>query len=536
MKGVVAAPQPAAAELGAKVLEEGGNAFDAAVAAGFMQMVTDPFMCGLGGWGSATVYEAKTGKFEHIGFWARIGEKMRPDMWVDDLKGFTDLWRFPLFDDHRSLRGYSSIMTPGTVAGFGDIHSRYATKPWAELLAPSIAVSRDGFAIPEYVAEHVRSPMLPELPHPKDKYAVNDAARALFHNSDGYMLETGHAYRNPDQARSLQRIAENGPQAFYTGGLADEILADFEANGAFVTREDMANYRSVIEQPLKIDYRGYEIASAAVPGGGLLTLQILNVLEQFDLSKMEHNGPEHGFIVAAALAWAGVTRGNHLADPQFNEVPVEKLLSKEYAAEIADRIRQHELPDRKKLNKPGFTTHISVMDEEGNCVSITHTLTTCAGIVVPGTGFTWNNCVSLMDPIPGRPNSFEPGKARASAISPSVILKHGEPWAVVGAPGGWSISSAVSQAISNMIDFGMSPVEAVSAPRFHSEGDPVYCELRVPQRTVEELQRRGMNVQQSLRNYERTFAKVQIAAQINGVYSGASDPRKDGGAVAIARQ
>lgn len=376
--------------------------------------------------------------------------------------------------------------------------------------------------------------MLPELPHPREKYAVNDAARALFHGPTGYMIETGEFYRNPDQARSLERIAEHGPREFYTGALADEIMTDFEANGAFVTREDMANYRPVTEPPLRIDYRGYEVVSSAVPGGGLLMLQILNVLEQFDLASMEHNGPEHGFIVAAALAWAGVTRGHHLADPQFAEVPTEKLLSKEHAQEIAGRIRRGELPDRKKLNKPGFTTHISVMDEEGNSVSITHTLTTCAGIVVPGTGFTWNNCVSLMDPIPGRPNSYDPGKARASAISPSIIMKDGQPWAVVGAPGGWSISSAVSQAISNMIDFGMTPVEAVNAPRFHSEGDPVYCELRVPQRTVEELRRRGMNVQQSLRNYERTFAKVQIAARMDGVFKGASDPRKDGGAVAIA--
>jgi gamma-glutamyltranspeptidase/glutathione hydrolase len=534
VKGIVAAPQPIAAEVGANVMEAGGNAFDAAVAAGFVQMVADPFMCGLGGWGSATIYEAKTGKFEHIGFWARIGSKMRPDIWVDDIKGFTDLWRFPLFDDHRNLRGYTSIMTPGTIAGFGEIHSRYATRPWAELLAPSIRLSREGYEVPEFVAEHVRAPMLPELPHPREKYAVNDAARALFHGPTGYMIETGEFYRNPDQARSLERIAEHGPREFYTGALADEIMTDFEANGAFVTREDMANYRPVTEPPLRIDYRGYEVVSSAVPGGGLLMLQILNVLEQFDLASMEPNGPEHGFIVAAALAWAGVTRGHHLADPQFAEVPTEKLLSKEHAQEIAGRIRRGELPDRKKLNKPGFTTHISVMDEEGNSVSITHTLTTCAGIVVPGTGFTWNNCVSLMDPIPGRPNSYDPGKARASAISPSIIMKDGQPWAVVGAPGGWSISSAVSQAISNMIDFGMTPVEAVNAPRFHSEGDPVYCELRVPQRTVEELRRRGMNVQQSLRNYERTFAKVQIAARMDGVFKGASDPRKDGGAVAIA--
>ncbi len=535
MKGVVVAPQPAAVELGVEVLEAGGNACDAAVAAGFMQMVSDPFMCGLGGWGSATVYQAATGTFEHIGFWPRIGSKMRPDIWVDDVRGFTDLWRFALFDDHRNLRDYTSIMTPGTVAGFGELHRRYATRPWAELLRPSIELSEAGYLVPEYVAEHVRKPMLPELPHPREKYAYNEAAKALFHGSTGDMMETGHAYRNPDQARALQSIADHGADEFYTGGLADVIMADFEANGAFVTREDLATYRPVVEPPLKTTYRGYEVHSSAVPGGGLLTLQVLNVLENFDLASLDHSGPEHGFIVAAALAWVGVTRGNHLADPQFAHVDVERLLSKEYAAEIAAKIRRGELPDRKQLNKPGFTTHISVMDELGNCVSITHTLTTCAGIVVPGTGFTWNNCVSLMDPLPGRPNSYEPGKARASAISPSVIMKDGAPWVVIGAPGGWSISSAVSQAISNLIDFGMSPVEAADAPRFHSEGTPVYCELRVPRRTVEALKARGMNVERSLRNYERTFAKVQIAMSENGSFRGGSDPRKDGGAVGIAR-
>lgn len=535
MKGIVVAPQPVAVELGVEVLESGGTAFDAAIAAGFMQMVADPFMCGLGGWGSGTVYQAATGTFEHIGFWPRIGAKMRPDMWVNDVKGFTDLWRFPLFEDHRNLRDYTSIMTPGTVSGFGEIHRRYATRPWEELLRPSIELSERGYLVPEFVAEHVRKPMLPEIPHPREKYAYNQAAKDLFHGPTGDMMDTSHPYRNPDQARSLERIARHGPEEFYTGGLAEEIIADFEANGAFVTREDLAGYRSVIEPPLTGTYRGHQIASSAVPGGGLLTLQILNVLEHFDIGAMDHSGPEHGFIVAAALAWAGVTRGNHLADPAFAHVPVEELLSKEYAADIAARIRRGELPDRKKLNKPGFTTHISVMDEAGNCVSITHTLTTCAGIVVPGTGFTWNNCVSLMDPIPGRPNSYEPGKARASAISPSIILKDGKPWVVIGAPGGWSISSAVSQAISNIIDFGMSPVEAADAPRFHSEGDPVYCELRVPQKTVAALSAKGMNVQQSLKNYERTFAKVQIAMYDDGRFRGGSDPRKDGGAVGIAR-
>ncbi len=535
MKGVVTAPQPLAVELGAQVLEQGGNAFDAVIAAGFMQMVMDPFMCGLGGWGAATVYDASTGKFAHHGFWPRIGSGMRPDMWEKDVRGFTDLWRFPIFDDHRNLRGYTSIMTPGTVAGFGELHRLYATRDWASLLEPAAAKSEAGYLMPEYVAMRVRKPMLPELPHPREKYAWNDEARRLFHGPDAFMKETGEPYANPDQARSIRQLAANGYRDFYDGELAETIIADFERNGAFVTREDLAGYQVAHEEPLRITYRGHEIASAAVPGGGLLLLQILKVLERFDLSRLEHNGPEHAFIVGAALAWAGVTRGNHLTDPAFSPVPVQELLSDEYCDGIAERIRRHELPDRKKLNKPGYTTHISVMDELGNCVSITHTLTTCAGIVVPGTGFTWNNCVSLMDPIPGRPNSYEPGKARASAVSPSIIFRDGRPWVTIGAPGGWSISSAVSQAISNLIDFGMSPIEAVEVTRLHSEGDPVYVENRMPQRTIEHLRAKGMNVNQALQNFGTGFAKVQIAMHDGGRFRGASDPRGDSGAVAIAR-
>ena len=488
MRGIVVAPQPVAAELGAKVLEDGGNAFDAAIAASFMQMVADPFMCGLGGWGSGVLYRAETDTFESIGFWARIGSKMRPDMWKDDIKGFTDIWRFALFEDHRNLIGYTSIMTPGTVAGFADIHKRYATRPWAELLQPSIDLSDEGFHVPEQMAQHYRQLFMPGLPEPRDKYAYNPAARALFRNESGEELkERGEFYRNPDQARTLERLASNGPEDFYTGEIADVIIRDFEANGAFVTREDLANYRPVVEPTLDSTYRGYDVASTALPGGGLLLLQILNTLEQFDLASMEHNGPEHAFIVGGALAWAGVTRGNHLADPAYREVPVDKLLSKEHAADIAARLRRNELPDQVQLNRPGYTTHISIMDEIGNCASITHTLTTCAGVVVPGTGFTWNNCVSLMDPIPGRPNSYEPGKARASAIAATMVTRDGRPWIVLGAPGGWSVTSAVAQCISNIIDFGMSPAEAAGAARFHSEGNPVYCEARVPARTVAAL-------------------------------------------------
>lgn len=535
MKGIVVAPQPAAVETGAEVLERGGNAFDAAVAAGFMQMVTDPFMCGLGGWGAATLYLAETGTFEHIGFWPRIGSGMYPEMWVDDVEGYTDIWRFALFSDRRNMIGYQSIMTPGTVAGFDQIHRRHATRSLAELIAPSIEMSREGFEVPEYVASRGHQPSLPGMPHPRDKYASTPAARALFHNQEGELKRTGEYYVNPDQAATLERLAAHGADDFYRGELADVIVADFAGNGAFVTRQDLAEYSPVIEPPLTTTYRGLEVASAAVPGGGLLTLQALNILEQFDVASLEHGSADHAYLVGAVLSWIGVTRGNHLTDPAFNPVPIDELMSEEHAGRIADRIRRGELPDRRALNMPGYTTHVSIMDAAGNCASITHTLTTCSGVVIPGTGFTWNDCVSLMDPEPGRPNSYVPGKARASAVSPTIILRDGDPWIVIGAPGGWSISSAVAQTISNIVDFGMSPVEAVSAPRLHSEGRPVYAELRVPRRVVGELRRRGMEVVHSNHNYEPAFASVQVAMAENGVFRGGADPRRLSGAVAIAR-
>lgn len=533
MRGVLVAPQPAAVEVGAWVLEGGGNAFDAAVAAGYMQMVVDPFMCGLGGWGAATLYEAETGRSTHVGFWPRIGSRMYPEIWAEDVAGYTDLWRFAIFSDHRNMVGYRSIMTPGTVAGFEEIHARGARMEFADLIAPAIEMSRNGFPVPDYMANRGHQPIIPGMPHPRDKYASTAPARALFHDERGNIKGTGDWYVNPDQSTTLQQIAREGSDTFYRGSLGDRISADLDANGAFVTRQDLADYRPVVEQPLEIDYRGSTILSSAVPGGGLLTLQVLKILERFDLAEMGHNGPEHAFTVAAALSWVGVTRGNHLADPRFYQVPVEEILSDARIGDLAGRIERRELPDRRALNMPGFTTHLSVMDEAGNCVSVTHTLTTCSGVVVPGTGFTWNDCVALMDPIPGRPNSYEPGKARASAVSPSVVLKDGAPWMVVGAPGGWSISSAVSQVISNVVDFGMSPVEAVSAPRWHSEGTPSYTELRTPRRVVEEVRALGMEVVHSNHNYEPAFASVQLAMFEDGFFRGGADPRRSSGAVAI---
>jgi len=534
MRGVVVAPEPPAAEVGAGVLAAGGNAFDAAVATAFAQTVLNPFQCGLGGWGGATVYDAESGTVEDIAFPARIGSRMRPDMWVDDLRGYTDVWSYALFDDRRNMIGYSAVMTPGTVAGLGELHARHATRPWAELLEPAIALSEDGFDWPEYVAMYCRMPYLPELPHPAEKYCATPAARALFMRSDGSMLERGDRYRNPDQAETLRAISRSGAEELYTGAIAEAVAQDFDRNGAFVTRDDLAGYRARLAEPLEGSYRGLRVSTSNLPAGGIILLQLLKVLERFDLARLEHNGPRHGFLLSAALAWAGVTRFRYLSDPEHGEIPVDELLSDAQADRIAAKIEQGLLPDAVALGKPGGTTQLTVVDEAGNCVSLTHTLTSCSGVVVPGTGFTWNDCVALMDPTPGRPNSYVPGRARASALATTLVFRHGTPWLVLGAPGGWSITSAVAQVLSNIVDFEMSPVEAVVAPRFHSEGSPVFCEGRVPERTVGALRDQGVPVERSLHNYHASFARPQVVMLTEGTYRAACDPRSDGGTAIFA--
>jgi gamma-glutamyltranspeptidase/glutathione hydrolase len=531
---VVVAPEPIAAEIGADVLERGGTAFDAAVAAAFAQAVFNPFQCGLGGWGAATLYDARTGAVHDLAFPARIGSRMRPDMWVDDVVGYTDVWHYALFEDRRNMIGYTAIMTPGTVAGLGALHRRFGTLPWPELLAPAIEWSDRGFPWPEYVAMYCRAPYLPGLPHPRDKYCATPAAEALWLRPDGRMLERGDPYRNADQAATLRAIAEHGPEELYTGALADAIAADLDRNGAFVTREDLAGYRERWSAPLDGRYRGLRLATAAPPAGGVILLQMLKVLERFELGELEHNGPEHAWLVSAVLAWGGVTRFRYLADPEHSGVPVDHLLSDAHADELASRIRAGELPDVAALGKPTGTTQLTVVDEEGSCVSLTHTLTSCSGVVVPGTGFTWNDCVALMDPVPGRPNSYVPGRARASALAGTVVFRDDEPWLVIGAPGGWSITSGVLQCIVNVVDFGMTPTEAVVAPRFHSEGTPVFCEQRVPRRTVDALRRRGVPLEQSLFNYHASFSRPQLVLIEDGRCRAASDPRSDGGAAMFA--
>lgn len=529
MRGVVVCPQPRAADVGAGVLSAGGNAFDAAIATAFAQMVADPFMCGIGGMGTFQYYVAATGEHGMIDFHTRGGSGVSPGMWAGDVRGRAEISKYTQFDDFRSELGYTAIMTPGTVAGFWEAHRRLATRPWAELIEPAVRMARDGLEITPFVHEFWARPPQPGAPSGLQRLNATRECGRLFLDRDGRLLPVGALHRNPDHADTLDEIASGGADAFYRGDLGRRLADDLERNGAYVTAGDLADYRVRASAPVTGRYRGFTVASNPPPGSGVTLIQMLQILDRFELSGLVHSGAEHLRLVAAAMAAAHHDREAWLADPEFADVPVETMLSDERAEYWAARIRAGELPPRRREEPPSCTTHLSIYDEAGNAVSCTHTLGTGAGVVTPGTGFVWNNSMKLFDPEPGRPNSMAPAKARTTGMVPTMLLKDGRPFLIVGAPGGSVIISAVLQTILNVVDFGMSPVEATAMPRIHCEGGPIHAEARVQGRVVDELRGRGHEVRWSPISYDPVMSRAHAVLVDDRGWRGGADPRGGGG-------
>jgi len=536
MRGMVVAPEPRAAEVGAAVLAKGGNAFDAAVATGFAACVVDPFQAGIGGMGSCHYYHAKTGEHGHLSFHSREGSKVSPGMWEKDAAGETEISGYTLFDDHRSELGYTSIMTPGTIAGFGAIHKKFATMGWSDLMQPSMDFLRHGFSLPANVTGLFTVP----------KNVGGEAVRAaqlqkttemmkLWTKPNGSLYDAGDMYRNDDMLRTLTRIADNGPDEFYTGKLGKEIADDFERNGAFITADDLANYKVRLHDAPHIKYRGYDIYSSCAPTSGLTALQILNFLENVDLGSLEYGSAEHLNLVALSMKWAHYDREKYLGDPEFIDLPMDRLLSKDYAKDVQGHIMRGEGPPPNKTFKAEGTTHVTIWDEEGNVVTMTHSLVVSSGVVTPGLGFPYNNSMKLAGVSKHGPNALAPGKARNVGICPTIIFKDGKFVYAAGAPGGSVIISAVVQSLMNILHFDMNPVEAVSAPRIHCEGGRVFCESRILTPTMKALEKMGHDVQFHPCSYATVFARSQlIAAHPDGAVRGASDPRNDGGMAVAA--
>ena len=534
MKGIVVCPQPRAADIGAEILAAGGNAFDAALATAFAQMVVDPFMCGLGGMGTFQFFHAESGENGMIDFHARAGSGVTPEMWMHDVRGRTEISGYTLFDDFRSELGYTSILTPGTVAGFGEVHARFCTKPLDELVAPAARLARDGTPVGCFAHDFLSRPMMAGVPGGVQRVSATEACRAIHLRDDGTLYPVGAMHRNPDMGRTFERIAAEGPAGFYRGELGAEIAADLAENGSFVTAEDLAGYKVRSGSPVTGSYRGYEVSSNPPPGSGVTLIAMLQILEHFDLAGAGHGSARHIDLVARAMAAAHADRNEHLADPDFAEVPVEMLTSKARAGEWAERIKAGAFLGDAREEPPSCTTHISICDGAGNAVSCTHTLGTGSGVVTPGMGFVYNNSMKLFEPIPGSSNSIEAGKARTTGMVPTMLFRDGKPWIVVGAPGGSVIISAVLQSILNIVDFGMSPLEAVTVPRIHCEGGAIHAEARVQGSVCRQLTDMGHEVKQSAVSFDPVMSRAHVVeVATDGSWRGGADPR-GGGGIAVA--
>ncbi|MHB1295769.1 MAG: gamma-glutamyltransferase family protein [Anaerolineae bacterium] len=494
MHGMLVAPQPAAVEAGARALMEGGNAIDAAVTCALTQMVVSPQMCGLGGYLLLTAHivsPGHTGKVVYLDAPATAGSRAAPDMWQDRyLRPNPDGWGFFLRDKVNDV-GYQSICTPGTVRGLAAILGRWGTFSFPHAAEPAARLAEEGFVVDSHLAAGWRARAAhPEASSLLDCIQANPEARRIYLHENGRPYDTGEVLRNPDYARSL-RAAAADPEGFYTGELARTMAEDLQAHDALVTAEDLAGYHLHDLRPLMGEYRGYRLATSRPPHGGPTLLAALHILEGYDLRALGHNTPEYIYLVAMAMKAAFADRNVTLGDPDYVDVPVEWMTSTARAAEwrrvidAGERIQVSLGP-----SAPPDTTHVSVVDERGNAVALTHSLGSSSGVITPGLGFMYNNSMVNYDPLPGHPNSIAAGKARTTGMAPTIVYQGDQPVIVIGSPGATHIITSNLQVLLNVLDFGMSMSDAVLAPRFDCQGDLIRCQARIPEYVCEQVRRR----------------------------------------------
>ncbi|KQW54714.1 MULTISPECIES: gamma-glutamyltransferase [unclassified Ensifer] len=470
--GMVVTAQHLASDIGVEVLKKGGNAVDAAVAVGYALAVLYPTAGNIGGGGFMTI-RFKDGKTTFLDFRERAPAAATKTMYLDDKKQLVD---------GLSTEGYLAVGVPGPVMGFEVARSRYGTRPLKELIAPAIVLAKDGFRLEQGDVD--------SFDGETERLAKDPAAAAIFLKPDGKPFAVGETLVQADLAASLTSISEKGTDAFYKGAIADAIVKASADKGGILAKKDFEQYAVRELEPVKCNYRGYDIVSSPPPSsGGVIICEILNILEGYPLSYLGYGSAETVHAMIEAMRHAYVDRNTTLGDPDFVENPVAKLLDKAYAAEIRGRIDPFKAGVSQALMPEGFaeskeTTHYSIIDDEGNAVAVTYTLNGSfgAGVVAPGTGILLNNEMDDFTAKPGAPNLYglvqgeanaiAPGKTPLSSMSPTIVSKDGKPFMVIGSPGGARIITITLEAILNVVDHGMNIQEAVDAPRIHHQWLP----------------------------------------------------------------
>ncbi len=532
---MVACPQPEAAEAGIDVLERGGNAVDAAIACALVQTVVDPLMCGIAGFGSLALYMPGRNVHEYLDFHAPAPLATTDSMWAHLIEGQArDGFGFVLKGRVNDL-GYQSICVPGSLRAFEDAHRDYGRLPWRDIVAPAIRWATEGYFVrPAMFAFWSDEGSMGRTSN-AERLAYSASGRALYCRTDGSPKRIGEPLSNPAYADTLSQIAEHGADMFYRGAIADRIAADMKANGGLITKRDLESYRPVRSKPLVGTYRGHRVTTNQPPGGGLMLLEMLNILEVFDLKSLGHNSTAYIRLLSEVMKRATNDKDKFIGDPGYVDVPVSRLSSKSYATTLAEEIRsgaRAEVP-RLSISAPVSkdTTHLSVVDGDGNCVSMTHSLGMPSGVITEGLGFMYNGCMGVFDPRPGQTGSAAPGKSRFSAMCPSIVFDPDGREMVIGAPGGTQIAMGVLQAILNVVDFQMTMQEAVSAPRFSSTSSAIDVSNRIPRSILHTLEEEGYEV---IRNpFGYTIAWVHAVRCTAAGLEGAADPGRDGVALSI---
>lgn len=507
-KGMVATAHPLATQAGLNALEKGGNAVDAAIAAAFALGVVEPYASGVGGGGFMLVYRSDTRQVSAIDYRETAPAKTPPGL-----------------ESAESRTGPKSVGVPGTIAGLSRALTEFGTMGLKEVMEPTIRLAEEGFPAGRLLVGMIASN--------RDKLAANAEAKRVYLDP-GY--REGDTVLQRDLARTYRAIAAKGPGDFYRGDLAAAIAREMERLGGRLSAKDLTNFKAVARKPVSGNYRGHEIYSMPPPSsGGVHVIELLNIIENFDVASLGRNSTRSMQIMAEAMRRVFRDRSRFMGDPDFAAVPVSGLISRKYARALAQSIEPGRLnsglalPDLRDFES-GQTTHISVADGKGNLVAITQTINSFfgSGIVVPGTGIILNN--EMADFGGWDANRPEPGKRPVSNMSPTIVLKGGKPFMSVGMAGATRIISGLAQIIINVVDFRMDIQAAINAPRFHCMDGRISLESRISKRKTAELSRIGYGIDRR-KAYDVYLGGAQGVVLDGRSLQGGADPRRGGSAM-----
>lgn len=522
---MVVAAHPLAVQAGLEVLKKGGNAIDAAIATAFALNAAEPFASGIGGGGFMLIFLAKEKRITAINYREKAPAHAYPSMFLDKGK---------VKDEWQKMHG-RAVAVPGALAGWNYALKKYGTLKMAEVMERSIHIAEQGFPVSETFSQINKDEY--------EKILLNSGESSPY-LLEGFPYKPGDTFQNPDLANTFRRIATHGWQDFYNGEIAQRIVEAVQNKGGLITKEDLSGYSPLEQFPLKGTYKGLSLYSIPPPGsGGLHTIQLLNIIEHWPVRSWGFNSPEYIHHMSEAFRFVFADRARYVGDPDFVSVPIKQLISKKHASQIASKISPDHLQDsyppgpidKNFINKHN-TTHLNVIDEWGNIVSLTQSINDFfgSGIVPTGTGYLLNNHMADFSPQPDSINAPRPYARPVSNMAPLILFNSENPFLILGSPGGTRIFPSLTQIIINVIEFGMSLDEAIEAPRFFSystqgKANSLFVESRIPPKTIRSLEEIGHTIE--IRDaFDKFFGGAQGIMVLSGqkIIFGGADSRRDG--------